>query len=126
MIELTKYRCDHCGTEYADKQKEQQCEGGHRLPQQIKKERKMGNLINAQPQAMDEPTSSQGYDKNIPEVMSIAADPIVEYMSRPQLEKSIERTRKLMTEAAKRLDFLEAAQYRDELLKLEDILKGKE
>ena len=96
------------------------------VPQQIKKERKMGNLINAQPQAMDEPTSSQGYDKNIPEVMSIAADPIVEYMSRPQLEKSIERTRKLMTEAAKRLDFLEAAQYRDELLKLEDILKGKE
>ena len=37
MIELTKYRCDHCGTEYADKQKAQQCEGGHRLPQQIKK-----------------------------------------------------------------------------------------
>ena len=95
------------------------------VPQQIKKERKMGNLINSQPQPMDEPTLSLGYGKNIPDV-SIAADPIVEYMSRSQLEKSIERTRKLMTEAAKKLDFIEAAQYRDELLKLEEILKGKE
>lgn len=95
------------------------------VPQQIRKERKMGDLINMQPQASDEPAPSQGYGKTMPEV-AIAADPIVEYMSRPQLEKSIERTRKLMTEAAKRLDFIEAAQYRDELLKLEDILKGKE
>ena len=55
----------------------------------------------------------------------VAADPIVQYMSRPQLEKSIERTRKLMQEAAKKLDFIEAAQYRDELLKLEDLLKEK-
>ena len=95
------------------------------VPQQIKKDRKMGNLINSQPQPADEPTLSPGYNKHMPEV-SIAADPIVEYMSRPQLEKSIERTRKLMTEAAKKLDFIEAAQYRDELLKLEEILKGKE
>ena len=95
------------------------------VPQQIKKERKMGNLINNnQPQPWDEPTLTQGYGKENPEV-SIAADPIIEYMSRPQLEKSIERTRKLMTEAAKKLDFIEAAQYRDELLKLEEILKGK-
>ena len=56
----------------------------------------------------------------------VAADPIVQYMSRPQLEKSIERTRKLMQEAAKKLDFIEAAQYRDELLKLEDLLKEKQ
>ncbi len=95
------------------------------VPQQIKKDRKMGNLINSQPQPADEPTLSQSYGKHMPEV-NIAADPIVEYMSRPQLEKSIERTRKLMTEAAKKLDFIEAAQYRDELLKLEEILKGKE
>ena len=54
-----------------------------------------------------------------------AADPIVEYMSKEQLKKSIERTRKLMQEAAKNLDFIEAAQYRDELIKLEDMLKTK-
>lgn len=95
------------------------------VPQQIKKDRKMADLINAQSQTTDKSAPSKPYDTHMPEV-PMAADPIVEYMSRPQLEKSIERTRKLMTEAAKRLDFIEAAQYRDELLKLEDILKGKE
>ena len=55
----------------------------------------------------------------------LAADPIVQYMSRTQLENSIERTKKLMQEAAKRLDFIEAAQYRDEVLKMEDLLKEK-
>ena len=54
-----------------------------------------------------------------------AADPIVEYMSRSQLEKSIARTKKLMQEAAKQLNFAEAAQYRDEMFRLEEILKGK-
>ena len=56
---------------------------------------------------------------------SMAADPIVQYMSREQLEKSIQRTRKLMQEAAKKLDFIEAAQYRDEVLRLEDELRKK-
>ena len=54
-----------------------------------------------------------------------AADPIVEYMSRSQLEKSIARTKKLMQEAAKQLNFAEAAQYRDEMFRLEEILRGK-
>ena len=51
---------------------------------------------------------------------SIAADPVVQYMSKPQMEKAIERTRKLMQEAARKLEFIEAAQYRDELLKMEE------
>ena len=96
------------------------------VPQQIKKDRKMTDLINAQPQATDEQSSAKDYGKQMSEVSAIAADPIVQYMSRAQLEKSIERTRKLMTEAAKKLEFIEAAQYRDELIKLEEILKGKE
>lgn len=54
-----------------------------------------------------------------------AADPVVQYMTKDQLQKSIEQTRKLMQEAAKKLDFIEAAQYRDELLKLEELLKEK-
>lgn len=54
-----------------------------------------------------------------------AADPVAQYMSKGQLQKSIEQTRKLMQEAAKKLDFIEAAQYRDELLKLEELLKEK-
>ena len=60
-----------------------------------------------------------------PETVSIAADPVVQYMSRPQMEKAIERVRKQMQEAAKKLEFIEAAQYRDELLRLEDILKER-
>lgn len=54
-----------------------------------------------------------------------AADPIVEYMSREQLEKSIERTRKLMKEAADKMEYIEAAQYRDEMQKLQELLKNK-
>ena len=46
-------------------------------------------------------------------------------MNRNQLEKAIERTKKQMMEAAKKLDFIEAAQFRDELVKLEDLLATK-
>lgn len=46
-------------------------------------------------------------------------------MNRTQLEKAIERTKKQMMEAAKKLDFIEAAQFRDELVKLEDLLVTK-
>lgn len=60
-----------------------------------------------------------------PSSNTTAADPIVQYMTKPQMEKTIERTRKLMQEAAKKLEFIEAAQYRDELLKLEDMMKER-
>ena len=56
---------------------------------------------------------------------SLVADPVVQYMNRKQLEKAIERTKKQMLEAAKKLDFIEAAQFRDELVKLEDLLVTK-
>jgi excinuclease ABC subunit B len=56
---------------------------------------------------------------------SIAADPVVQFMSKPALEKAIAKTKKAMQEAAKKLDFLEAAQLRDEMIKLEDLLKTK-
>jgi excinuclease ABC subunit B len=61
-----------------------------------------------------------------PEIPNIlAADPVVQFMSRPALEKAIAKARRSMQEAAKKLDFLEAAQYRDEMIKLEELLKGK-
>ncbi len=56
---------------------------------------------------------------------TLAADPVVQYMNKGQLEKTIERTKKLMTEAAKKLDFIEAARFRDELVKLQDLLETK-
>lgn len=56
---------------------------------------------------------------------SMVADPVVQYMNRSQLEKTIERTKKQMAEAAKKLDFIEAAQFRDELVKLQALLETK-
>lgn len=53
------------------------------------------------------------------------ADPVVEYMDSSQLGKAVARIRRLMTEAASRMDFIEAAQYRDEMFKLEEMLKEK-
>lgn len=60
-----------------------------------------------------------------PETPLAAADPIVNYMSREQLEKSIAETTRLMKEAAKRLDFIQAAQYRDEMIRLQKQLETK-
>lgn len=60
-----------------------------------------------------------------PTDLNIAADPVVNYMSKSELEKSIEHTRKLMKRAAKDLDFIQAAQYRDEMIKLEELLNNR-
>lgn len=57
--------------------------------------------------------------------MKAAEDPIVNAMDKEQLGKSIEHTRKLMQKAAKDMDFMLAAQYRDEMLKLMEIQKEK-
>lgn len=92
-------------------------------PQQIKKARTTAALLGAGEESQADTREPKAYVE--PDYASMAADPVVEYMSRPQLEKSIERTRKLMQDAAKKLEFIQAAQYRDELLKLEDLLKEK-
>lgn len=92
-------------------------------PQQIKKARTTAALLGAGEETQADTREPKAYVE--PDYASMAADPVVEYMSRSQLEKSIERTRKLMQDAAKKLEFIQAAQYRDELLKLEDLLKEK-
>lgn len=56
---------------------------------------------------------------------AFAADPIINRMTRPELEKSIANTKKLMEEAAKKLDFIQAAQYRDEIVRLQKQLELK-
>lgn len=53
-----------------------------------------------------------------PESLNIAADPIVEYMTKDQIQKLLEETERKMKKAAKELDFISAAQYRDELFAL--------
>ncbi|WP_277232207.1 excinuclease ABC subunit UvrB [Phocaeicola salanitronis] len=91
-------------------------------PKQIK--RAYNNILLEQTESESSTSKPKAYT-DAPAQMYAAADPIVQYMSKEQLQKSINRTRKLMQEAAKKLDFIEAAQYRDELLRLEDQLKGK-
>jgi excinuclease ABC subunit B len=55
------------------------------------------------------------------EAPNIAADPVVAYMSKPELEKLITKTKKSMEVAAKDLDFVEAARLRDEMLELQQL-----
>jgi excinuclease ABC subunit B len=58
-----------------------------------------------------------------PEEPSLAADPVLQYMSRDKVEKMIEDTERKMKKAAKELDFISAAQFRDELFALKKKLK---
>ena len=60
-----------------------------------------------------------------PESGAFAADPIIKHMSKAELERSIANTTALMKQAAKDLDFIQAAQYRDEIIRLQELLKTK-
>ena len=93
-------------------------------PHQIQKQKAPNPLssITASSETPNRPAAPRPYIEPEPSHI-IAADPITLHMSPEQLRKSIERTRRLMQEAAKNLEFLQAAQYRDELLKMEDQLK---
>ena len=96
-------------------------EAHHITPQAI---RKAKNSILGRDDRSPEKTP-QPYGEEFTPQATVAADPVVRYMSGEQLKKTIENTRKAMVEAAKRMDFIEAAQHRDELLKLEDLYKNK-
>ena len=65
------------------------------------------------------------YTEEFDNSSGVAADPIVAYMSSKDMQAAIDRLKTQMIEAAKRMDFLEAAQYRDEILKLEAMLKNR-
>ena len=93
-------------------------------PKQIIKAIGQGGLV----QSTD---ISKGLDKGAstyrpyiePDSMDMAADPIVKKMSQEQLRKSIDNTTKLMKQAAKHLDSIQAAQYRDEVIRLQKLLE---
>ena len=102
-------------------------EDHHITPKQIVKA-----IKSSMPQAKSEETSMRrATDKPIAysgpeETTEVAADPIILRMTRPELEKSIANTKALMEQAAKNLDFIQAAQYRDEIVRLEKQLELKE
>ena len=54
--------------------------------------------------------------------VNIAADPVIPYMNKAELQRAITRLRGEMVEAAKRMEFMEAARMRDEIMKMEDHL----
>lgn len=108
------------------------------VPQQIRKDIK-GSLASLSQSADSQPvaaasssssatgTKPKQYQPYIePDTYAYAADPIVKRMTKKQLEKSIADTTLLMKEAAKNLDFLQAAQYRDEIVRLQDLLENQQ
>ena len=119
-------------------------------PEQIRKEITGGRLADMRRQSFDAvkltaPTSLPGYTqerkqaKAVPYIEpderrylfpesepAMAADPIMRSMSPDEIRRTIGRTRELMREAATRLDFIQAAQYRDEMLRLESMLPPEE
>jgi excinuclease ABC subunit B len=93
-------------------------------PKQIEKALKQSDLQQYSETGAERPAAQSVYISPM-EQGAFAADPIVQRMTRPQLEKSIAETTRLMKEAAKKLDFLQAAQYRDEILRLQKELELK-
>lgn len=96
-------------------------------PQQIQKSIK-GSLTSASTSESTTGKKSAGYASQVyiePDASAFAADPIVRKMSTAELKKSIENTEALMKQAAKNLDFMQAAQYRDEMLRLQAMLEEK-
>lgn len=84
---------------------------------------KTRDSILGQTQVADSKKTAKNY--YLPEENSVAADPVVAYMSKPELEKLVKKTSKQMEEAAKDLDFVEAARLRDEYFALKKLLEEK-
>ncbi|MBR6138410.1 MAG: excinuclease ABC subunit UvrB [Prevotella sp.] len=95
-------------------------------PQQIIKKIDTNSLVRGESDAATKPAKDLTYRPYIePDKMEMVADPIIEKMSREQIEKSIANTTALMKKAAKELDFLQAAQYRDEIIRLQEELEAR-
>lgn len=79
--------------------------------------------IMGQTKVADSSRSAKNYYQE-PEEIDVAADPIVAYMSKPELEKLAQRTQKQMEKAAKELNFMEAARLRDELIGIQKMISA--
>lgn len=95
-------------------------------PRQIVKSVDRNSLVRNGGEEVIKPVKEKAYKPYIEmDGMDMVADPIMQKMSREQIEKSIENTTSLMKKAAKELDFLQAAQYRDEIIRLRGMLSGE-
>ncbi len=84
---------------------------------------KSREAIMGQASIMDSRNSNKNYYVE-PEEIRIAADPVVQYMGKSDLQKLIAETQRKMEAAAKELNFLEAARYRDEIVQLKEKVKS--
>lgn len=84
----------------------------HITPQQIRKSTQSALTLD----------TAKAYIEN--ENLHMVADPVMAYLSKPEIEKMLQKTKTAMTKAAKELDFLEAARLRDEMFQLEEKLKA--
>ncbi|HAB40236.1 MAG TPA: excinuclease ABC subunit B [Porphyromonadaceae bacterium] len=66
------------------------------------------------------------YEQEYVPTVNLAADPVIPYMNAEELQRTITRRRQEMVDAAKRMDFMEAARLRDEVVKLEELLQDKQ
>ncbi|MBD5238931.1 MAG: excinuclease ABC subunit UvrB [Bacteroidales bacterium] len=66
------------------------------------------------------------YEAEYTHEVNLAADPVVQYMSTSDMRKNIDKLKQQMMAAAKKMDFLEAARLRDEMIKMQDLLERKE
>ncbi len=84
-------------------------------------------IIKATTSIMGDLSGKKGMKKAYiePQTTDVAADPVVQYMDQKALEKAIDKTRRSMENAARELDFIEAARLRDEMYELEKILKSR-
>lgn len=95
-------------------------------PRQIVKSVDRNSLVRNGGEEVMKPIKEKAYKPYIEmDGMDMVADPIMQKMSREQIEKSIENTTSLMKKAAKELDFLQAAQYRDEIIRLRGMMNGE-
>ena len=90
----------------------------HITPKQIEKALNTSVLVSATQETEPKPYAIEERTRTV-------ADPVIASMTPQQLDKAIARTRRLMNEAASRMDFMEAAQYRDEMFKLENLKSSK-
>ena len=88
------------------------------IPRQIVKAQR--SMVSVDDKQSDKPKAYSGRD-----ITDIAADPVIAYMSKDELKKTISKTKKQMENAAGKLDFIEAGRLRDEMFDLQKLLKSK-
>jgi excinuclease ABC subunit B len=86
--------------------------------------KKLGSAF-ADSQGKVKKAESYAYSGPEDQGVDVAADPVLSYMTTDKLEKAIAQTKEAMQKAAKELDFIQAAQYRDEMFRLEKLMKKK-